>query len=160
MEQKPGTALALQLQGHLPLPYRQWTGVPELRNSTQKGSRGLNERSLLAAIPDPPAFDPDDLYKFSQPVVVRVGQNAAFKLGFAGEGQPEARWCRDGRELQDGGSVKLVKEPAHSRLLLRECLRSDSGEISVRITSEFGSAEAKTTLTVLGKLVYLLAAVQ
>ncbi|XP_064162002.1 immunoglobulin-like and fibronectin type III domain-containing protein 1 isoform X2 [Anguilla rostrata] len=99
----------------------------------------------------PPAFDPDDLHKFSKPVTVRVGQNAAFKLAYAGQDRLEAAWFRHGQELQDGGSVKLVREPTHSRLLLRECLRSDAGEIRVRLQNEFGSVEAKTTLVVLDR---------
>ncbi|XP_061074692.1 immunoglobulin-like and fibronectin type III domain-containing protein 1 [Conger conger] len=99
----------------------------------------------------PPEFDLDDLHKFSKPVVVRVGQNAAFKLAFSSQDALEAQWWKDGRELRDGGSVKLVKDSTHSRLLFRECLRSDSGEIRIQLSNQFGSVEAKTTLTVLDR---------
>ncbi|XP_061074691.1 immunoglobulin-like and fibronectin type III domain-containing protein 1 [Conger conger] len=103
------------------------------------------------AVGGPPEFDLDDLHKFSKPMVVRVGQTAAFKLAFSSQDALEAQWWKDERELRDGGSVKLVKDSTHSRLLFRECLRSDSGEIRIKLSNQFGSVEAKTTLSVLDR---------
>lgn len=97
-----------------------------------------------------PEFDEDDLHKFSKPVIVRVGQNAAFKMPFQPQESLTVSWFKDGTELKDGGGVKIVREPNHSRLLLRDCLRSDSGEIKIQLKNPFGAVEATSQLIVLG----------
>ncbi len=99
---------------------------------------------------DVPEFDPDDLHKFSKPVIIRVGQNAAFKMPFLPQESLAVSWFKDGTEIKDGGGVKIVKEPNHSRLLLRDCLRTDAGEIKIQLTNPFGAVEAKSQLIVLG----------
>nr|XP_040060954.1 immunoglobulin-like and fibronectin type III domain-containing protein 1 isoform X2 [Gasterosteus aculeatus aculeatus] len=98
-----------------------------------------------------PEFDPDDLHKFSKPVIIRVGQNAAFKMPFPPQGNLEVRWFRDGTEIKDGGGVKIAREPNHSRLLLRDCLRTDAGEIKIQLKNPFGAMEATSRLIVLDR---------
>uniref|UniRef100_A0A3P8UAD3 Immunoglobulin like and fibronectin type III domain containing 1, tandem duplicate 4 n=1 Tax=Amphiprion percula TaxID=161767 RepID=A0A3P8UAD3_AMPPE len=100
---------------------------------------------------DVPEFDPDDLHKFSKPVVVRVGQNAAFKMPFPPQESLVVSWFKEGAELKDGGGVKIVKEPNHSRLLLKDCLRTDAGEIKIQLKNPFGSVEATSRLIVLDR---------
>lgn len=99
---------------------------------------------------DVPDFDPDDLHKFSKPVIVRVGQNAAFKMPFTPQESLTVSWFKSGIELKDGGGIKIVREPNHSRLLLRDCLRSDMGEVKIQLKNPFGSVEATSQLIVLG----------
>ncbi|KAM8914643.1 immunoglobulin-like and fibronectin type III domain-containing protein 1 isoform 2-T2 [Spinachia spinachia] len=103
------------------------------------------------AVGGAPEFDPDDLHKFSKPVIIRVGQNAAFKMPFPPQGNLVARWFRDGTEIKDGGGVKTAREPNHSRLLLRDCLRTDSGEITIQLKNPFGAVEATSQLIVLDR---------
>uniref|UniRef100_A0AAY4E528 Ig-like domain-containing protein n=1 Tax=Denticeps clupeoides TaxID=299321 RepID=A0AAY4E528_9TELE len=91
---------------------------------------------------DVPELDPDELHRFSKPVIVKAGQNASFKMTFAPQDSLEIRWFKDGVGLQEGGGVKIQKEPSHSRLLMKECLRSDSGEIKILLKNPFGSVEA------------------
>ncbi|KAM3621641.1 uncharacterized protein V6R79_013960 [Siganus canaliculatus] len=100
---------------------------------------------------DVPEFDPDDLHKFSKPVIIRVGQNAAFKMPFPPQDSLVVSWFKDGTELKDSGGVKIVREPNHSRLLLRDCLRTDAGEIKIRLQNPFGAAEATSQLIVLDR---------
>ncbi|XP_074524983.1 immunoglobulin-like and fibronectin type III domain-containing protein 1 [Halichoeres trimaculatus] len=100
---------------------------------------------------DVPEFDPDDLHKFSKPVVIRVGQNAAFKMPFPPQESLVVSWFKDGTEIKDGGGVKILKEPNHSRLLLRDCLRTDAGEIKIQLSNPFGSVEATSRLIVLDR---------
>ncbi|XP_040890311.1 immunoglobulin-like and fibronectin type III domain-containing protein 1 [Toxotes jaculatrix] len=100
---------------------------------------------------DVPEFDPDDLHKFSKPVIVRVGQNAAFKMPFAPQESLVVSWFKDGTEIKDGGGVKIVREPNHSRLLLRDCLRTDTGEIKIQLKNPFGAVEATSQLIVLDR---------
>ncbi|XP_073323737.1 immunoglobulin-like and fibronectin type III domain-containing protein 1 [Pagrus major] len=100
---------------------------------------------------DVPEFDPDDLHKFSKPVIVRVGQNAAFKMPFAPQESMVVSWFKDGTELKDGGGIKIVREPNHSRLLLKDCLRTDAGEIKIQLKNPFGAVEATSRLIVLDR---------
>uniref|UniRef100_A0A667WK85 Immunoglobulin like and fibronectin type III domain containing 1, tandem duplicate 4 n=1 Tax=Myripristis murdjan TaxID=586833 RepID=A0A667WK85_9TELE len=93
-----------------------------------------------------PEFDPDDLHKFSKPVIVRVGQNATFKMPFPPQESLEVSWFKDGTEIKDGGGVKIVKEPNHSRLLLRDCLRTDPSPLSIEnLWTKLGDVSADKT---------------
>lgn len=109
------------------------------------------EKKYTLCLTGAPEFDPDDLHKFSKPVIIRVGQNAAFKMPFPPQGNLEVRWFRDGTEIKDGGGVKIAREPNHSRLLLRDCLRTDAGEIKIQLKNPFGAMEATSRLIVLGR---------
>ena len=102
------------------------------------------------SLTDVPVFDPDDLHKFSRPVIIRVGQNAAFKMPYPPQDGLVVRWFKDGVELKDGAGSKIVKESNHSRLLLRDCLRSDTSGITIQLQNPFGAVEAKSNLIVLG----------
>ncbi|XP_045884879.1 immunoglobulin-like and fibronectin type III domain-containing protein 1 [Micropterus dolomieu] len=100
---------------------------------------------------DVPEFDPDDLHKFSKPVIIRVGQNATFKMPFPPQESLVVSWFKDGTEVKDGGGVKTVREPNHSRLLLKDCLRTDAGEIKIQLKNPFGAVEATSQLIVLDR---------
>ncbi|XP_062853223.1 immunoglobulin-like and fibronectin type III domain-containing protein 1 [Trichomycterus rosablanca] len=100
---------------------------------------------------DAPQFDPDDLYKFSKPVVVKVGQNASFKMSFQTQDSLEVKWFKDGSEMKNGGEVKVIKEPTHSCLQVKNCLPLDAGEIKIQLKNSFGTVEALSRLIVLGK---------
>ncbi|XP_076132939.1 immunoglobulin-like and fibronectin type III domain-containing protein 1 [Alosa pseudoharengus] len=102
-------------------------------------------------IKDPPRFNSDDLGKFSEPVIVRVGQNAVFKLPFEGRDPMKIQWYREGEELLDDTNVKIEKSLTQSRLLLSRCQRKESGEIKFRLRNEFGTTEAFSKLIVLDK---------
>ncbi|XP_077459140.1 immunoglobulin-like and fibronectin type III domain-containing protein 1 [Stigmatopora argus] len=103
------------------------------------------------AVGDAPEFDPDDLEKFSKPLTVRVGQNANFKMPFAPQEALKVNWSKNGTEVRDGGGVKIVREPNHSRLLFKDCLRPDAGEIQIQLKTPFGTAEATSQLFVLDR---------
>ncbi|KAM9799898.1 immunoglobulin-like and fibronectin type III domain-containing protein 1 [Syngnathus typhle] len=100
---------------------------------------------------DVPEFDPDDLHKFCKPLTVRVGHNATFKIPFAPQESLTVNWSKNGSEVKDGGGVKIVKEPNHSRLLFKDCLRADMGEIKIHLKNPFGTAEATSQLFVLDR---------
>ncbi|XP_020350055.1 immunoglobulin-like and fibronectin type III domain-containing protein 1 isoform X12 [Oncorhynchus kisutch] len=98
-----------------------------------------------------PSVDADDLHRFSKPVTVKVGQNASWKMPYTPQDNLEVKWFKDDKELKDGGGVKLVKEVNHSRLLFRECLRSDAGAIKIQLKNPFGTIEGTSRLIVLDK---------
>lgn len=99
-------------------------------------------------IKDLPKFDADDLHKFSKNVVVKVGQTASFKIPLPPQAPTEISWFKEGTELFDGGSIKVVKELNQSRLQIKDCLQSYSGEIKIQLKNTFGIAEAFSGLIV------------
>ncbi|KAI4881018.1 hypothetical protein NFI96_011268, partial [Prochilodus magdalenae] len=107
--------------------------------------------SAMVTVGDAPEFDPDELHKFSKPVVVKAGQTASFKMTLPQQDSLEIKWFKDTYELLDGGGVKVVKEPNHSRLQIKDCLESDAGEIRIQLKNVFGTVEALSRLIVLGK---------
>lgn len=107
--------------------------------------------TLLFCFTDAPEFDPDDLHKFSKPVIVKVGQHASWKMPFLPQEGLEIKWFKDGAELHDGGGVKIHKDPALARLQIRDCVRSDEGEIKIKLKTPFGACEATSRLLVLGR---------
>ncbi|XP_018606407.2 immunoglobulin-like and fibronectin type III domain-containing protein 1 [Scleropages formosus] len=98
---------------------------------------------------DPPKFDSKDLGKFSEPAMVRAGENAIFKMCFAGRKPLKVQWYKDGDELLDDPNIKVETTSTHSCLLLSKCQRKDSGEIKIKIKNEFGTTEALSKLLVL-----------
>ncbi|XP_051567599.1 immunoglobulin-like and fibronectin type III domain-containing protein 1 [Myxocyprinus asiaticus] len=105
----------------------------------------------ILVVEDPPRLNPDDLAKFSEPVIIKVGQNAIFKLDFVGRDPMKVQWYNEGEELLEDNHVKIERSSSHSRLLLMKCQRKDSGEIKLKLKNEFGTIEALSRLIVLDK---------
>ncbi|XP_042563610.1 immunoglobulin-like and fibronectin type III domain-containing protein 1 [Clupea harengus] len=103
------------------------------------------------SIKDPPTFNPDDLGKFAEPVIIRVGQTASFKLPFEGRDPMRIQWYREGEELLEDTNIKIEKSTSHSSLKLSKCQRKESGEIKIRLRNDFGTLEAFSRLIVLDK---------
>ncbi|XP_033982266.1 LOW QUALITY PROTEIN: immunoglobulin-like and fibronectin type III domain-containing protein 1 [Trematomus bernacchii] len=102
-------------------------------------------------VKDPPRFDPEDLEAFTEPVTVKVGHNAIFKLQFVGHEPIKIKWYKEGEELLDDNTTKIEKSASHSRLLLSRCQRKDTGEIKIKLKNEHGFIEAISQLIVLDK---------
>lgn len=100
---------------------------------------------------DPPRFDPEDLSAFTEPVTVKVGHHAIFKLHFVGYAPIKIQWYREGEELHDDNNTKIEKSANHSRLLLSRCQRKDTGEIKIKLKNEHGFIEAISQLIALGE---------
>ncbi|KAL1021046.1 hypothetical protein UPYG_G00007990 [Umbra pygmaea] len=104
----------------------------------------------ILQVEDPPRFDPEDLSAFSQPVIVKVGNSATFKLPIVGHKPMKIQWFRKGEELLDDNVTKIENTLSQSRLLLSRCQRKDTGEIKIKLKNEHGTTEASSTLIVLG----------
>ncbi|XP_034066740.1 immunoglobulin-like and fibronectin type III domain-containing protein 1 [Gymnodraco acuticeps] len=102
-------------------------------------------------VKDPPRLDPEDLGAFTEPVTVKVGHNAIFKLHFVGHKPIKIKWYKEGEELLDDNTTKIEKSASHSRLLLSRCQRKDTGEIKIKLKNEHGFIEAISQLIVLDK---------
>ncbi|XP_061590640.1 immunoglobulin-like and fibronectin type III domain-containing protein 1 [Cololabis saira] len=102
-------------------------------------------------VKDPPRFDGEDLRTFTEPLTVKAGHNAVFKLQFVGHKPIKIQWFKEGEELQDDNNTKIEKSACHSRLLLSRCQRKDTGEIKLKLKNEHGFTEAFSQLVVLDK---------
>nr|XP_021333032.1 immunoglobulin-like and fibronectin type III domain-containing protein 1 [Danio rerio] len=108
-----------------------------------------SEASLT--VEDPPKIDADALGKFSEPIVVKAGENASFKLPFSGKEPFKIQWFKGDEELLEGHGVRIEKSSAHSRVLLTKCQRKDTGEIKIKVKNEFATMEAASKLIVLDR---------
>ncbi|XP_037390655.1 immunoglobulin-like and fibronectin type III domain-containing protein 1 [Pygocentrus nattereri] len=111
---------------------------------------GRKSEAILI-VEDPPRMDPDDLAKFSEPVIIKVGQNASFKLSFVGQEPIKVQWYSEGEELLNDTNIKIEKSSSDSSLRLTKCQRKNTGEIKLKLKNEFGTIEAFSKLIVLDK---------
>ncbi|XP_033995023.1 immunoglobulin-like and fibronectin type III domain-containing protein 1 [Trematomus bernacchii] len=102
-------------------------------------------------IQDPPKIDADALGKFSEPVIIRAGENAEWKLPFSGGAPMTIQWYKDGDELLPALNVKIETSDTESKLRLLKCQRKDCGEVKIKIKNEYGIIEAISKLIVLDK---------
>ncbi|XP_029361340.1 immunoglobulin-like and fibronectin type III domain-containing protein 1 [Echeneis naucrates] len=103
----------------------------------------------MVNVKDPPRFDPENLQTFCDPVTVKVGHNAIFKLHFVGHEPITIQWYREGEELHDDSITRIEKSTSHSRLLLSRCQRKDTGEIKIKLKNQHGFTEETSQLIVL-----------
>ncbi|XP_075946349.1 immunoglobulin-like and fibronectin type III domain-containing protein 1 [Anarhichas minor] len=102
-------------------------------------------------VKDPPRFDQEDVIAFTEPVTVKAGHNAIFKLHFVGHEPVKIKWYREEEELLDDNNTMIEKSASHSRLLLSRCQRRNTGEIKIKLKNEHGFIEAISQLIVLDK---------
>ncbi|XP_073671361.1 uncharacterized protein [Paramisgurnus dabryanus] len=113
-------------------------------------AEGCKSEATLT-IKDPPKIDTDALSKFSEPVNIKAGESASFKLPFSGKDPIRIQWFKDDEELREGHGVKIEKSSTYSHLRLAKCQRKDTGEIKVKIKNEFATVEASSKLIVFDK---------
>ncbi|XP_053354704.1 immunoglobulin-like and fibronectin type III domain-containing protein 1 isoform X2 [Clarias gariepinus] len=123
----------------------------EVDNGKYRFEAAGRKTEAMLTVEDPPRINQDDMSKFSQPVIIKVGQNAAFKLSFMGREPIKVQWYHEGEELLDDINVKIEKSFSNSCLLLTKCQRKDTGEIKLKLKNDFGITEAFSKLIVLGK---------
>nr|XP_020466302.1 immunoglobulin-like and fibronectin type III domain-containing protein 1 [Monopterus albus] len=102
-------------------------------------------------VQDPPRFDPEDLSSFTEPVTVKAGQSAIFKMHFLGHEPIKSQWYREGEELQDDNNTKIETSAGQSLLLLTRCQRKNTGAIKIKLKNKHGYTEAISHLIVLGE---------
>ncbi|KAG9277014.1 immunoglobulin-like and fibronectin type III domain-containing protein 1 [Astyanax mexicanus] len=123
----------------------------EENSGTYKFEADGRKSEATLSVEDPPKINADDLGKFSEPVVVKAGENAAFKLPFCGKEPIKIQWFKDDEELLQGPNVKIESSSTHSRLRLTKCQRKNTGEIKIKIKNQFATIEATSKLIVLDK---------
>ncbi|XP_061893439.1 immunoglobulin-like and fibronectin type III domain-containing protein 1.1 isoform X2 [Entelurus aequoreus] len=105
----------------------------------------------LIVVEDPPRFDPEELKTFIEPVRVKKGHKAIYKLPFLGREPIKVQWYLEGEELSDEANIKIETSDGYTRLLLIKLQRKDSGEVKLKLKNEFGTVEAFSELTVMDK---------
>ncbi|XP_053705644.1 immunoglobulin-like and fibronectin type III domain-containing protein 1 [Synchiropus splendidus] len=105
----------------------------------------------MVNVKDPPRINPEELSAFTEPLAVKVGHNAIFKVHFVGHEPIKIQWYREGEELLDDSNTKIERYSSHSRLLLSRCHRKDKGEIKIKLKNDDGFVEALSRLVVLDK---------
>lgn len=115
------------------------------------GSDQRHHIGLSSSFLDPPRIYPEDLGAFTEPVTVKVGHNAIFKVHFVGHEPIKIQWYKEGEEVHEDSNTKIEKSKSHSRLLLSRCQRKDTGEMKIKLKNQDGSTEATSRLIVLGE---------
>ncbi|XP_029630308.1 immunoglobulin-like and fibronectin type III domain-containing protein 1.1 isoform X3 [Salmo trutta] len=105
----------------------------------------------MIVVEDPPRFDPEELNKFSVPIVIKKGQKATFKIPFVGRDPMKIQWYHEGEELSDDTNIKIEHGESYSQLTLNKLQRKDTGEIKFKLKNEFGTVEAFAKIVVIDK---------
>ncbi|XP_061641692.1 immunoglobulin-like and fibronectin type III domain-containing protein 1 isoform X2 [Phyllopteryx taeniolatus] len=125
--------------------------VPEEFAGKYKFEADGRKTEALVVVEDPPRFNREDLKTFIDPVTVKKGHKATFRLAYMGQEPIKVQWFLEGEELSDEANIKLETSDGCTRLLLIKLQRKDSGEVKLKLKNEFGTAEALTELIVLDK---------
>ncbi|KAM8754346.1 immunoglobulin-like and fibronectin type III domain-containing protein 1 isoform 2-T3 [Acanthopagrus schlegelii] len=127
------------------------TGCKEEHSGKYRFEADGRKTEAMINVRDPPRVGPEDLSDFIEPVTVKVGHNAIFKVHFVGHEPIKIQWYKEGEELQDGTNTRIEKSASRSRLLLSRCQRKDTGDIKIKLKNEHGFVEAISQLIVLDK---------
>ncbi|XP_061543497.1 immunoglobulin-like and fibronectin type III domain-containing protein 1 [Phycodurus eques] len=125
--------------------------VPEEFAGKYKFEADGRKTEALVVVEDPPRFNREDLKTFINPVTVKKGHKATFRLAYMGQEPIKVQWFLEGEELSDAANIKLETSDGCTRLLLMKLQRKDSGEVKLKLKNEFATAEALTELIVLDK---------
>eukprot|EP00062_Callorhinchus_milii_P025727 gi/632987019/ref/XP_007910562.1/ PREDICTED: immunoglobulin superfamily member 22 [Callorhinchus milii] len=114
-------------------------------------AKGAESEAILS-IADPPVIDADLLALLAkEPITVKAGQTATIKIPFHGKPVPKISWFRDGLEVCEDEKTELEKSPTQAVLVLKACVREDSGNILLKLKSDCGTAVANLHLNVIDK---------
>lgn len=87
----------------------------------------------------------------NQLVTVKAGEAATIRVPFKGKPVPKVSWYRDGVELVEESRTMVERNGASSTLILSKCVREDSGTVTLKLKSDFGSASTTMQLNVIGE---------
>ncbi|XP_067902151.1 immunoglobulin superfamily member 22-like [Heterodontus francisci] len=114
-------------------------------------AKGAESEAVLS-ITDPPVIDPDVLAVLAKdPITVKAGQTATIKIPFKGKPIPKVTWYKDGIEMFEDTRTEIEKSPTETVLVLKHCVREDSGNIMMKLKSDCGSTSANLQLNVIDR---------
>ncbi|CAI5763292.1 immunoglobulin superfamily member 22 [Podarcis lilfordi] len=110
------------------------------------------ESEATVSIADPPFIDPSVLEALAaHPVTVKAGQTANIKVPFRAKPLPKVTWFKDGIEVTEEDRIEFERTNDQALLIIKNCVREDSGAILLRLKSDCGTATAQLHLNVIDK---------
>lgn len=87
------------------------------------------------------------------PLIVKKGQVIKYDIKFGGEPEPEVKWMKDVKEVNEDGEqrVTIDKYERNSVLTVRRAVRGDSGVYKIVLTNSSGTVESKADVVVLDR---------
>ncbi|XP_078098450.1 immunoglobulin-like and fibronectin type III domain-containing protein 1 [Mustelus asterias] len=117
---------------------------------TFEADGGKTEASLF--VEDPPEFDQDMLDQLEKKItVVKAGQTATVKVPFSGKPPVKVSWYKDGEEMFEDNRISIDTSKNFTRLSISKCNRKDSGNMTIKLKNESGTASANISLAVTDK---------
>ncbi|XP_062919297.1 immunoglobulin superfamily member 22-like [Mobula hypostoma] len=114
-------------------------------------AKGAESEATLS-IADPPIIDADILAALAKdPITVKAGHTATIKIPFKGKPFPKITWTKDGVEVCEDQRTEIEKSPTQTVLVLNRCIREDSGNVTLKLKSDCGSASANLQLNVIDR---------
>ncbi|RVE72020.1 hypothetical protein OJAV_G00057630 [Oryzias javanicus] len=98
---------------------------------------------------EPPSIIVDD--KFRQVVIVKAGDSLKIDAEIAGSPNPTVFWLKNGRNISTTGRVEIMATKTNTSLLVRECIRKDSGQYTLTLQNTGGTISKVFTCKVLDR---------
>ncbi|XP_041650551.1 titin-like [Cheilinus undulatus] len=98
---------------------------------------------------EPPKIMMDD--KFRQAVVVKAGELIRIDADISGRPNPTVFWLKNDRNIGTTGRVEITAAKGHTSLLIRDCVRKDSGQYTLTLQSTGGTTSRAVTCKVLDR---------
>lgn len=98
---------------------------------------------------EPPKMVLDDKYRHE--VIVQAGDLFRVDADISGRPNPTVFWLKNGRHIGSKGRVEITAMQSHTSLLIRECVRKDSGQYTLTLQNSGGVASKVITCKVLDR---------
>lgn len=98
---------------------------------------------------EPPKIMLED--KLKQVVVVKAGEFLRLDAEISGRPNPTVFWLKNGRNIGSKGRIEITATRSHTSLLIRECVRKDSGQYTLTLQNTAGSTSKIITCKVLDR---------
>lgn len=89
--------------------------------------------------------------KFRQVVVVKAGDLLRIDADIHGRPNPTVFWLKNGRNISSKGRIEMTATKTHTSLLIRECVRKDSGQYTLTLQNPGGTTSKVITCKVLDR---------
>ncbi|XP_028263838.1 titin-like [Parambassis ranga] len=89
--------------------------------------------------------------KFRQAVVVKAGDLLRIDADISGCPNPTVFWLKNGRNIGTKGRVEITATKTHTALLIKECVRKDSGQYTLMLQNTGGTMTKAITCKVLDR---------
>lgn len=89
--------------------------------------------------------------KFRQVVVVKAGDLLRIDADIYGRPNPTVFWLKNGRNIGSKGRIEMTATKTHTSLLIRECVRKDSGQYTLTLQNPGGTISKMITCKVLDR---------